>query len=311
VFAGYAQQYLTDDPTYQAALAGRANRPAALVGRAIDVGLSTAAFPFDASPGRHLAVLGPSAAGADVLDAAARGIAVHHGAGTARFVIASLVAEGDEVAAALASAVGRRHQVERVDPAGLAAALDVDRPGYLVVFGMDALSPGTVPRDRLQRVLREGPARGVHLLSWWRGLRRFSEELGGSAAREDVAGMVFLNVPGPDVSLLLGRQVDWQPRANRALFHDRHADRTTVIVPFARPEHEPALPLDPTPPADPAQQPAPTQPPDPTATPGPAQPPGPGHQPGPAQPPGPAHQPGPAQQPGSGQSRRRGAGRAR
>jgi DNA segregation ATPase FtsK/SpoIIIE, S-DNA-T family len=79
----------------------------------------------------------------------------------------------------------------------------------------------------------------VHLLSWWRGLRRFTEEIGGSAAREDVAGLVFLNVPGSDVSLLLGRQVDWQPRPNRALLHDRHTDRTSVFVPFARPEREP------------------------------------------------------------------------
>ena len=83
-------------------------------------------------------------------------------------------------------------------------------------------------------MLREGPGRGVHLLSWWRGLRRFTEETGGSAGREDVAGLVFLNVPQQDVGLMLGRQADWQPRANRALLHDRHADRTTVIVPFVR-----------------------------------------------------------------------------
>jgi S-DNA-T family DNA segregation ATPase FtsK/SpoIIIE len=69
-------------------------------------------------------------------------------------------------------------------------------------------------------------------------LRRFTEEVGGSAAREDVAGLVFLNVPGTDVSLLLGQQVDWQHRPNRALLYDRHADRTTVIVPFVRPERD-------------------------------------------------------------------------
>ena len=103
---------------------------------------------------------------------------------------------------------------------------------------MDAAGRGALPADRLRQLLREGPGRGVHLLSWWRGLRRFTEEIGGSAAREDVAGLVFLNMPGADVSLLLGRQVDWQPRPNRALLHDRHADRTTVIVPFVRPERD-------------------------------------------------------------------------
>jgi DNA segregation ATPase FtsK/SpoIIIE, S-DNA-T family len=121
-----------------------------------------------------------------------------------------------------------------VDASGLAAELDLDQPGYLVVFGMDAASPGTLPG--LRQLLREGPSRGVHLLSWWRGLRRFTEETGGSAGREDVAGLVFLNVPGQDVTLMLGKPLDWQPRENRALLHDRHADRTVTIVPFVRPE---------------------------------------------------------------------------
>jgi S-DNA-T family DNA segregation ATPase FtsK/SpoIIIE len=238
IFAGYAHQHLDDDPTYRAALAGRSGRPAALVGRIIDVGLSTASFPLDSSPGRHLAIFGAQAVGAEVLDAAARSVAAHHAPRTARFVISSLVAEGDELAKALAVEIGHRQEVVVVDAAGLAAELDLDRPGYRVVFGMDATSTGTLPTDRLRRLLRDGPARGVHLLSWWRGLRRFTEEVGGSAAREDVAGMVFLNVPGQDVSLLLGRPVDWQPRANRALLHDRHADRTVVIVPFVRPESD-------------------------------------------------------------------------
>ncbi|MEV6600500.1 FtsK/SpoIIIE domain-containing protein [Actinoplanes sp. NPDC051346] len=236
IFAGYARQHLADDPTYRAALAGRSGRPAALLGRVIDVNLSTAAFPLDASPGRHLAILGPRASGAEVLDAAARGVAAFHAPRTARFVICSLVAEGDELARELAAEVGHRQEVVVVDAAGLAAELDLARPGYRVVFGMDAASPGTLPT--LRQVLREGPGHGVHLLSWWRGVRRFSEETGGSAGREDVAGLVFLNVPQQDVSLMLGQSVDWQPRENRALLHDRHADRTVTIVPFARPEAE-------------------------------------------------------------------------
>ena len=97
IFAGYAHQHLADDPTYRAALAGRAGRPAALVGRVIDVGLSTAAFPLDASPGRHLAIFGSQASGSEVLDAAARSVAAFHSPRTARFVIASLVAEGDQL----------------------------------------------------------------------------------------------------------------------------------------------------------------------------------------------------------------------
>jgi hypothetical protein len=234
IFAGYAHQHLADDPTYRSALAGRAGRPAALVGRVIDVNLTTAAFPLDASPGRHLAIFGSQATGAEVLDAAARSVAAFHAPRTARFVISSLVAEGDELAKDLAVEIGHRQEVVMVTAAGLAAELTVDRPSYLVVFGMDAASPGTLPA--LRKVLREGPGQGVHLLSWWRGLRRFTEETGGSAGREDVAGLLFLNVPQQDVSLMLGRHVDWHPRDNRALLHDRHADRSVVLVPFVQPE---------------------------------------------------------------------------
>ena len=36
------------------------------------------------------------------------------------------------------------------------------------------------------------------------------------------------------VRQLSGQPVDWQPRPNRALLHDRHAGRTVVIVPFGQ-----------------------------------------------------------------------------
>ncbi|MEV0728700.1 FtsK/SpoIIIE domain-containing protein [Polymorphospora sp. NPDC050346] len=238
VFAGYAEQRLDDDPTYLAALAGRSARPAALVGRTVDVQLSTASFPLDASPGRHLAVLGPDPAGADVLAAAARSLAVQHAPGTVRFVVASLVGDGDSAANGLVAELAGRQEVESVDVAGLTGALGLDRPGYLVVFGMDTVGTDSLPAERLRELLRHGPGRGVHLLSWWRGTRRFAEELGGTAARDDVAGLLFLNVPGTEVSALVGRPVDWQPRPNRALLHDRHTDRTAVIVPFTGPERD-------------------------------------------------------------------------
>lgn len=234
IFAGYAQQHLADDPTYRAALAGRAGRPAALVGRSIDVQLSTASFPLDASPGRHLAIFGSRPDGAEVLQAAALSVAAFHAPRTARFVISSLVAEGDELAKDLAVEIGHRQEVVAVGASGLAAQLTLEQPGYLVVFGMDAASPGTLPS--LRQVLREGPSRGVHLLSWWRGTRRFTEETGGSMGREDVAGLLFLNCTQQDVTLMLGRTVDWHPRANRALLYDRQTDRSDVVVPFVLPE---------------------------------------------------------------------------
>lgn len=236
VFAGYAHQHLADDPTYRAALAGRLGRPAALVGRVIDVNLSTAAFPLDSSPGRHLAVFGSQAVGAEVLAAAARSVAACHPPRTVRFVLASLVADGDELARDLAVEIGHRQDVAVVDVAGLSTEMAHPGPAYLVVFGMDAAGTGALPG--LRPLLRDGPGRGVHLLSWWRGLRRFVEETGGSAGREDVAGLVFLNTAQTDVMQLLGRPIDWQPRENRALLHDRQTDRTVTIVPFVEPESD-------------------------------------------------------------------------
>ena len=231
IFAGYAHQHLADDPTYRTALAGRATRPAALLGRVLDVNLSTAAFPLDAKPGRHLAIFGSQASASEVLDAAARSVAAHHSPRTTRFVIASFVAEGDRHAEALAAEIGRRQEVVLVDAAGLAAELDPERPGYRVVFGIDAAPP-----ERLPGFLRAGPANGAHLLAWWRDPRGF----GKVADREDVAGMLFLNVPQPEVAALLDRQVGWQPRPNRGLLHDRLADRVVTVVPFLDADSEPA-----------------------------------------------------------------------
>ncbi|XVV12416.1 FtsK/SpoIIIE domain-containing protein [Actinoplanes sp. CA-131856] len=228
VFAGYASQHLADDPTYRAALAGRALRPAALVGRALDVNLSTAAFPLDASPGRHLAIFGTQAAGSEVLDAAARSVAACHQPRTTRFVIASLVAEGDRLAEALAAEIGHRQEVVMVDAAGLAAELDPTRPGYRVVFGMDATPLNGLPG--LRGLLRDGPGQGAHLLSWWRDPRRLAEEA------YEIAGLLFLNVPAAEVAAMVGRPLEWQPRPNRALLHDRHADRTVTLVPFLEPD---------------------------------------------------------------------------
>src|SRR5439155_6154114 len=66
VFAGYAEQHVDDDPTF-ARLNPEVRRRQAIVGRAVEVGLPTAGFTLDATPGRHVAVLGTSTAGADIL----------------------------------------------------------------------------------------------------------------------------------------------------------------------------------------------------------------------------------------------------
>lgn len=118
-------------------------------------------------------------------------------------------------------------------------------PTYLVVFGADAASGLLAAQDMdtfrsglddLRTVLRTGPSRGVHVLSWWRGLRRFSDDIGGSSNLEDLACLVVLNVATNDLNSLLGDyKHDWHPRPNRALLMDRHDDKAQLIVPFVRP----------------------------------------------------------------------------
>ncbi len=114
----------------------------------------------------------------------------------------------------------------------------------MVIWGADAAGAalrsardqdsGNTGLDDLRLLLQEGPARSVHLIGWWRGVRRFADDL-GSSGRDDIAGLVALNVPGKDLGSVVGNYLlEWQPRANRALFIDQHEDRSALIVPFVR-----------------------------------------------------------------------------
>ncbi|WP_144082720.1 FtsK/SpoIIIE domain-containing protein, partial [Micromonospora sp. Rc5] len=255
VFRGYDPARLDDDPAL-AALRPGVGPPVALVGRVVDVANSPASFTLDATPGRHLAVVGTSTVGAEVLRAAALGLARQHAPGGARFLLAGLAAAVDPVVDATADALAAAgHPVERLDPAALRdriAALAAGQPAagrtYLVLFGADAASAalaGTDPTtfrsglDDLRALLREGPGRGVHLLGWWRGLRRLADDLGGAHHRDDVACLVALNVPGAELGLHLGEHdLAYTPRPDRALLVDRHDQRTRLIVPFTGPGHE-------------------------------------------------------------------------
>ncbi|WP_345628614.1 FtsK/SpoIIIE domain-containing protein [Rugosimonospora acidiphila] len=252
VFAGYATRQVEDDPTFRGLTPGR-RRPVALVGRVLDVAQSTGYFALDATPGRHVGVVGTSVLGADVLHAAAVSVARQHAPGTARFLVAPLVAGADEVADETVAALrAAGHPVTVLDAPRLREELRVlaepaggyDRT-YLVVFGVDAASGVLSVRDPelfrsglddLRAVLRGGPAAGVHLLGWWRGLRRLSDDIGGTSNREDVSCLVVLNVPGQELGLYLGEiDLAYQPRSNRALLVDRDEQRTVLLVPFVRP----------------------------------------------------------------------------
>ncbi|GGL96044.1 FtsK/SpoIIIE domain-containing protein [Micromonospora yangpuensis] len=281
VFRGYEAAHVEDDPTF-AGLRPGGRRPLALVGRTVDVDGTTALFTMDATPGRHLAVVGTAVTGADVLRAATLSLARQHTPGSARFLVVPLVAAADEAAdETIAELTAAGHLVEQLDAAGLRerisslteppadasappagpsappdasagppaeVAASAVRRTYLVVFGVDAAGgalgrsdPGSFRSgyDDLRTLLRQAPGHGVHLLGWWRGLRRLSEDIGGTQNRDDVACLVALNVPGGELGLYLGmHQLSYTPRPGRALLVDRHDQRIRLIVPFLRPGHE-------------------------------------------------------------------------
>ncbi|MEV6527558.1 FtsK/SpoIIIE domain-containing protein [Longispora sp. NPDC051575] len=248
VFSGFAEQHITtalpDIPTDQ-------RRRRLLVGRAVDMTSSLAGPALDATPGRHLAVIGASPIGADVLHATTTALAHQHPPGTVRFLLAPLVGPGEDPAAELTAALdqaGHPHQtLTAADlPRILAELARADaRDTYLVLFGADAAStqlgardPDTrrTPLDDLHTVLAAGPARGVHVLGWWRGAKRLVEDLGGSGGRDLIACLLALNVGADALASFTGDvMVDWQPRPNRGLLLDRHEHTSQLIVPFVRP----------------------------------------------------------------------------
>jgi hypothetical protein len=254
VFAGYAEHHLDTDPAY-GLLTPQVRRRQALVGRAVDVGLPTVGFGLDATPGRHIAVLGTSIVGADIVHAAALSLAAQHEPGTARFVVAGFAANADPVIEHLTAALAAAgHPCVEADAAKLRAELaalaDPDTvPAaahtYLLVFAADVATAALAHKDTttgrtgladLRTVLHAGPGRGVHLIGWWRIARRFAEATGGSAGREDIACLVALNVATTELASLVGdHTLTWHPRTNRALLLDRHDQRAQLIVPYVRP----------------------------------------------------------------------------
>jgi hypothetical protein len=249
VFVGYAE-HTVDDEVLSGLSTGR-RRKTALVGRAIDVGLPVAGLTLDPSPGRNLAVVGSSPVGADILVSIALGLAAQHESGTAAFYLAGLVEASDELVDDLATRLrAAGHVAENLDLPGyrdtvrqLREAAEAGRnPGnYLFVFGADAANSllklkqpetGRTGLEDFRLLLRDGPPAGTHVFGWWRGVRRLSEDLGANA-KDDVSGIVALNVRGNELGLLIGQSsLHWSATHNRALLIDRQEDSQRLIIPF-------------------------------------------------------------------------------
>jgi hypothetical protein len=219
VFYGYRPVHLTET------LPGERQPGRALLGREVSLRLDAAGVDLDRRPGRHLAVLGSDPVGGEALEAA----------------VASLTGNGASVwAADFTGNAHLRDTAARIAPEAFAAQLAEIPDGTVVAaWGLDAAALDMKAQKALRDLLRTGPARGVHLLGWWRNFRRFTDDIGGSAGREDVACALVLNLPGGEIMGHFGQQFQhWNPRPGRALLIDRHADTGggRLIVPFSRPE---------------------------------------------------------------------------
>jgi len=242
-----------------------AGDPLALVGVPVDLAPAAVGVRLAASPGRHLAVLGPLRREAvGMVQAAAASVAAQVAEGG--LVVEIVAAEPMAVGAAevLAARIRRaRHPVRVTDVTGLravlAAAADDTRARedaalagttgpapplrLVVVFALDAGRAALEARDPTSRrtglddlrtLTRRGPAQGVHLIGWWRGVSRMSEDL-GPVNRDDIAAWAAAGVPGSELFALAGhRPVAGGTTPNRAVLFDRHAQsEPRTVVPFA------------------------------------------------------------------------------
>ncbi|SNQ49792.1 Cell division protein FtsK [Frankia canadensis] len=253
-----------DEPPATMGPAGLAD-PYALVGVPVDLAPAAVGVRLAASPGRHLAVLGPLRREAvGMVQAAAASVAEQVAPGG--LVVEIVAAEPMAVGAAeiLASRIRRvGHPVRVVDVTGLRAVLaaaaddtrareeaalagDVGPPPpmrLVVIFAIDAGRAALEARDPTSRraglddlrtITRRGPAQRVHLIGWWRGVSRMSEDL-GPVNRDDIAAWAAAGVPGSELFALAGhRPVAGGTTANRAVLFDRHAQsEPRTVVPFA------------------------------------------------------------------------------
>ncbi|WP_051325197.1 FtsK/SpoIIIE domain-containing protein [Glycomyces tenuis] len=221
VFYGYRPVHFAET------LPGERRPGRVLLGREVSLRLEAAGVDLDARPGRHLAILGSDPAGGEALEAAAQSLAYH--APPEREVWAVDFTEGYNL-----PNIGYN-----LPPGDFASKLpEVPDNTVILAWGLEAASLDVKGQQALRALLRTGPARGVHLLAWWRIYRRFLDDIGGTAGREDVACTLVLNLPGSELFGHFGQQFQhWSPRPGRALLIDRHADTGSgrLIVPFTRP----------------------------------------------------------------------------
>ncbi|MEV7622705.1 FtsK/SpoIIIE domain-containing protein [Actinoplanes sp. NPDC089786] len=205
--------------------------PGAVLGERIDVAARPARLRLGRMPGRNLAVLGTRVDEAcAILASAALSLAAQ---GPAHFSVVCTLPEAQHSAARLVAELPEADWYDESDLAQLFEVIPDEIPHYVLGYALDAV-PGH--KDRLRRMLADGPSQRTHVLGWWRSVPRLRDDLGGPGARLDAIGAwVALDVQGADLGPLcpVPGGPAWYPRTRRALFFDRSVHRVPeVIIPY-------------------------------------------------------------------------------
>ena len=114
---------------------------------------------------------------------------------------------------------------------GLADRSPDDGIVYLIFLCMEKMR--VVPQV-YEKLMREGPARGVHFLVWWQKGGTYDSMDGiGRGAREYFDLKVLLHVDEKSAQHILGIFAKWVPRENRALVDDAtYLSDPVTIVPY-------------------------------------------------------------------------------
>lgn len=240
------------------------------LGEEISVRTAPQGLLINRAPGRNLAILGlgdkdseaegkaeATSAGIGMMQSAALALAFQHPAGDARFVCFNFLF--DSVAKANNMGIFEERMsllgfpLEKVTAQdtervltevadSLASRAETDDRIYLLGFAFDQIP--TLPKV-FERIIKEGPSKGVHVLGWWQKTSAFQTHVGfGNASAFDIKA--FLRVDERDVSQQLGPFVRWQVRDNRALIADTtYLEQPIVVIPFMplTPQTAPAIHL--------------------------------------------------------------------
>lgn len=236
-------------------LSTREDRPETAVGEEITVGGGTLCLDFGSDSGRNLAVFGAgrekrlrgkdeagnSAVG--ILQSVALSLALRNTKGDAQFVICDLTNPDESQVNNMNGfeqlLLGCGFPAEILDAAGfaerikeLASGLDNRTPDddtiYLFGFGLDRISE--MPRE-FSRLVKDGPALGVHFLGWWQKYDVFRSQAGFTDNSVFFDIKVLLRMDDREVHQILGPLAQWKSASNRALISDSAylSDPITVI----------------------------------------------------------------------------------